>query len=184
MPSANKFRRCQCVRSVLIASVAMTSLLLTACGDSKTTIVNGGTTATNEASTAATTTVTSDSTQAPQAPQPADSAGNSSSLVPDSGTYTGQAVQGGQRESTNKTYPMSMSFSSGGSSVDYPTLNCHGTLRPDGFKGSRRLYIEEITRGHCDSGGTWSVLRQAPNQLLADWTLGTQDYGVAVTLTR
>lgn len=50
-----------------------------------------------------------------------------------------------------------MTFSGSGSTIRYPDLNCAGSLRPSGFDGNARVYIEEITKGGCDNGGRWEV---------------------------
>jgi hypothetical protein len=104
--------------------------------------------------------------------------------VPASGTYAGVARQRGARASTNKTYPISMTFSSSGSNVSYPDLGCTGRLVPAGFIGRARVYREEITAGPCDSGGTWRVRPLSARRLRAGWTLATQDYAVIAALRR
>jgi hypothetical protein len=105
-------------------------------------------------------------------------------MVPASGTYFGQAEQRGARASVNKDYPIDMTFSAAGSSVNYPTLDCEGSLRPLGFDGPDRLYEETIEAGHCDSGGVWRVYVESDSRVAATWSLPTVDYRVAAVLLR
>lgn len=110
---------------------------------------------------------------------------NPGGQVPDSGTYTGVGRQrSASKSSLNKDYPVEMSFSSSGSSISYPTLDCSGTLRPDGFSDGRRVYRESITSGRCDDGGTWLVLVVSGTRLVANWSIAGRDYTVKATLTR
>jgi hypothetical protein len=102
--------------------------------------------------------------------------------VPASGTYYGQAQQRGERVSINKDYPIDMTFSRAGSTVDYPSLDCHGSLRPLGFDGPYRVYEETIVSGHCDSGGTWRVHVEDDSRLEATWSLSSVDYSVSAVL--
>jgi len=114
----------------------------------------------------------------------ADAAGKADGRIPASGTYYGQAEQRGARASVNKDYPVNMTFSSSGSSVEYPTLECAGILRPLGFDGPDRLYEEEIESGHCDDGGLWRVYVEGASQLVATWSRPSSDYTVAAVLLR
>jgi hypothetical protein len=104
--------------------------------------------------------------------------------IPSSGTYSGQAQQRGEPTLINRDFPMTMSFSSAGSSVSYPTLGCYGTLSPNGFAGQDRVYTEIITSGRCDSGGTWYVKVDNATQVEARWSLSTVGYTVAAVLTQ
>jgi hypothetical protein len=104
--------------------------------------------------------------------------------VPSSGAYSGTARQRGARASLNKDTPMSMTFSSSGSSVAYPGVGCAGKLLPTGFDGQRRVYQEQITSGPCDNGGVWRVLVVSSDRLEAGWTLPSQDYTVSAVLRR
>lgn len=113
-------------------------------------------------------------------PDPGATAGR----VPDSGTYSGMGSQRGARAETSKDYAISMTFSSGGSFVSYPHLECEGRLVPTGFDGARRVYREEITSGSCDRGGTWRVEVRSSTALSATWSLPSTDYVVAADLTR
>lgn len=74
--------------------------------------------------------------------------------VPSSGTYTGYGNQRGLTGSgADKSYSVEMVFSSGGSSIRYPSLSCAGRLQPVGFDQGRRVYRENMTTGHCDNNG-------------------------------
>ena len=101
--------------------------------------------------------------------------------VPVSGTYSGT---GAERGSANKDIKVVMTFSSAGSSVSYPSLDCFGRLIPQGFEGGRRIYLERITAGHCDQGGLWHVKVSGEKRLEALWTLASADYTVTVVLHR
>lgn len=133
---------------------------------------------------AATRTVTVPSEVSPTTVPPTPSSPTRSDpRIPESGTYRGYVSQRGARGDTAKDYEMSMTFSSQGSYVSYPSLGCNGTLRPTGFSGDARVYREVITEGHCDRGGTWKVTA-AGRSIDAVWELATTDYVVAGTLTR
>jgi len=106
------------------------------------------------------------------------------SRIPASGTYSGQAQQRGEPVARNIDFPVTMTFSSAGSSISYPTLGCDGTLHPAGFAGPDRVYTETITSGHCDNGGTWYVKVDSPTQLQALWSLSSVNYTVAAALVR
>jgi len=101
--------------------------------------------------------------------------------VPVSGTYSGI---GAERGSANKDIKVVMAFSSAGSSVSYPTLDCFGRLVPKGFEGGRRIYLERITAGRCDQGGLWRVKVSGPKRLEALWSLASANYTVSVVLQR
>lgn len=104
------------------------------------------------------------------------------SRIPVSGSYSGEGRQRGTPGALNKDYPIQMIFSSTGSHVAYPTLDCEGLLRPLGFEGSSRVYEEQITSGHCDSGGTWLVHVDDPTTLEAVWSLSSATYTVTAVL--
>lgn len=120
----------------------------------------------------------------PAAPVQTATAPSEDPRIPASGTYSGQAAQRGTPARVNKDFPLDMTFASTGSYVSYPTLGCHGTLRPIGFAGEDRVYEEEITAGHCDSGGTWHVRVDSVTSLAASWTLPSASYTVSATLSR
>lgn len=117
-----------------------------------------------------------------QASPPAQSGGG---RVPASGTFSGIATQrSGSNSSRNKDYPVEMTFSAAGSSINYPSLGCSGRLIPQGFKDGRRVYRETITSGHCDDGGSWEVEVVSENKLRVNWTQASTDYIVSATLVR
>lgn len=120
-------------------------------------------------------------TTEPQAQSEADTEA-ADSRIPASGSYGGQARQRGAPAGVNKNYPMQMSFSSSGSRVIYPTLGCGGVLQPLGFQGESRVYKEEVTSGHCDSGGTWLVHVDGPTTIEAAWSLPSASYTVTAVL--
>ena len=104
--------------------------------------------------------------------------------APDSGTYTGVLSQRGTRRS-DQDFSVSMTFSANGSTVDYPTLACSGTLSPTGDSGGARVYTESITSGRCDPRGTWYVTRGADGATLSvEYRSDRSDYVVVGQLTR
>jgi hypothetical protein len=127
----------------------------------------------------------SSSGAAPQTNSSAPSSSSGSGRVPASGTYTGTGVQRSASDnSKNKDYPVEMTFSSSGSTVSYPSLNCAGRLTPQGFNGGRRVYRESITSGHCDDGGIWEIEVVSDVKLRANWTHSGVSYSVSATLSR
>lgn len=102
--------------------------------------------------------------------------------IPASGTYTGEATQRGTPAAVNKDFPLEMTFSHVGSSVNYPTLGCSGRLAPRGFEGVNRVYIETIEAGTCDTGGAWDVTVLGPREIYARWHIGGRAYTVQVAL--
>jgi len=102
--------------------------------------------------------------------------------IPASGTYTGQATQRGTPAAVNKDFPLEMTFSHVGSSVNYPTLACSGRLAPRGFEGVNRVYIETIEAGTCDSGGTWEVTVLGAREIYARWHISGRSYTVQAAL--
>ena len=105
--------------------------------------------------------------------------------IPASGKYTGTGVQRGADGSVaEKELPIGMTFSPSGSTVDYPTLSCTGTLVPDGFSGGKRIYREQITSGLCDRDGRWAVTVLPGGAVRAEWSLPSGKYIVSARLTR
>lgn len=104
--------------------------------------------------------------------------------IPASGVYGGEGRQRGTPARVNKDYPVTMSFSSTGSHVAYPTLGCEGLLLPRGFAGTSRVYEEQIVSGHCDDGGTWLVQVDDSTMLEAAWSLPSATYTVTALLLR
>lgn len=104
--------------------------------------------------------------------------------APDSGTYSGVLSQRGTRRS-DQDFSVSMTFSSQGSTVDYPSLGCSGTLSPSGDSAGARVYSETITSGRCDQSGTWYVTRGADGDSLSvEYRAVRSDYVVVGQLTR
>ena len=104
--------------------------------------------------------------------------------IPAPGVYTGTGIQRSADSGTETELAIRMAFSSSGSTVDYPTLGCTGTLVPDGFSGGDRIYREQITSGSCDRDGRWAVTVLADAALQAQWTLPSGKYTVSARLTR
>lgn len=105
--------------------------------------------------------------------------------VPTSGTYTGYGNQRGLTGSgADKSYSVEMVFSSGGSSIRYPSLSCAGRLQPVGFDQGRRVYRENMTTGHCDNNGTWLITVDSDTKLSATYRPPSGRYVVAADLTR
>lgn len=104
---------------------------------------------------------------------------------PARGTYTGLLSQRGTSGGrSDRDYPVEMTFSAGGSTVDYPTLRCSGTLTPTGDSGGARVYRETITEGRCDPSGTWYVTRGSDSAVAAEYRPETGPYVVTGQLTR
>jgi hypothetical protein len=125
------------------------------------------------------------SSTGPSAPtsSPAPRPWSASDAAPDGGTYTGVVTQRGTQR-TDTDYEVTMTFTSAGSRVSYPTLGCTGTLQPTGDVDGTRVYRETITSGTCDRGGTWYVTRQDTNAVSAEYRPATGDYTVQGQLTR
>jgi hypothetical protein len=110
--------------------------------------------------------------------------GSGQGTAPDSGTYSGVVSQRGTRRS-DQDFTVVMTFSAQGSSVNYPTLACGGTLAPIGDSGGARVYAETITSGRCDPRGTWYVTRGADRTSLSvEYRSSGSDYVVVGQLTR
>lgn len=123
---------------------------------------------------------TSDSTNNSE-PQPEPT--GSDRRIPESGSYAGwgeQRTLSGTR--LDKGYSVEMTFSGGGSTVRYPALGCSGRLRPNGFSGDARVYVEEISVGHCDDGGTWKVTVRNDAELSASYSPRSGKYIVVADL--
>lgn len=106
-----------------------------------------------------------------------------SELAPASGTYVGTLSQRGTRFS-DVDYPVVMTFSPQGSTVEYPTLGCSATLTPAGDSNGARVYFETITSGSCDSTGTWHITKGSVRAVSAEYRPTRADYVVVGQLTR
>ena len=104
-------------------------------------------------------------------------------LAPAAGTYSGILSQRGTRRS-DRDYPVEMTFSAQGSTVEYPTLGCRGTLTPTGNSDGARVYREVITAGRCDATGTWYVTRGTEHAVSAEYQPSGANYVVVGQLTR
>ena len=72
------------------------------------------------------------------------------------GTWSGLGHQsGGGLPSSD--YPIVMYITRGGGSIEYPSLNCGGTLTELSQSGASAELQENITYGNCVDGGTISV---------------------------
>lgn len=141
---------------------------------------SGTSEATTPADTGSPTSPTSPSSQTTSAaPRP----WSASDAAPDGGTYSGVVTQRGTQR-TDTDYEVTMTFTSAGSRVTYPTLGCTGTLQPAGDVDGARVYRETITSGTCDRGGTWYVTRQDTNAVSAEYRPAARDYTVQGQLTR
>lgn len=121
--------------------------------------------ATTPADTASPTSSTSASSPA-SSPEPRP--WSASDAAPDGGTYTGVVTQRGTQR-TDTDYEVTMTFTSAGSRVNYPSLGCTGTLQPTGDVDGARVYRETITSGPCDQGGAWYVTRDDANTVTAEY---------------
>jgi hypothetical protein len=72
------------------------------------------------------------------------------------GTWHGEGHQSPASE-TGSDYPIAMTISNGGGSIDYPSLGCGGSLALISGSATSAQYRETITYGGCISGGTVSV---------------------------
>ena len=105
--------------------------------------------------------------------------------APDSGVYTGYLSQRGTTSGRqDRDYTVEMTFSSGGSSVRYPSLGCSGTLSPQGDSGDARVYSERISSGNCDPSGTWTIKRQSSSSIQAEYRPTSGRYVVVGELSR
>ena len=122
-----------------------------------------------------------------QAPSPSTSATQvgASSTAPVAGTYTGvlrqRGTTGGQRD---QDFPVEMTFSASGSTVNYPSLGCRGTLTPTGDADGARVYLETITAGGCEPTGTWNVTRGSDSAVAAEYRPAIGSHLVTGQLTR
>lgn len=97
-----------------------------------------------------------------------------------SGTWSGTVSQPGAK---HPTYFTKMSLDrSGGGSIDYPELQCSGTLTFIGKEGPSFVYRERITHGKtkCIDGGT---LKVTPRGNLLDWYWSGGGEVASATLT-
>lgn len=108
-------------------------------------------------------------------------ASSSAKRPPGTGTYSGIGIQHGDNPDD---FRISMTFSSAGSTIEYPDLGCSGTLQPAGYDGTRRVYRERITSGPCDQGGNWKVHVASTTRVTASWSRPTGGYTVTARLTR
>ncbi len=120
------------------------------------------------------------------APPPAPMAdGDPAGPVPESGVYSGTgrqtALAAGAR---SREYPVEMSFSSTGSQINYASFPCSATLRPTGWDGDKRTYLESNLSGPCDKNGTWAIEVQSDSTLYGVYTPPSRRYTVEVQLTR
>jgi tetratricopeptide (TPR) repeat protein len=65
-------------------------------------------------------------------------------------------------------YPVVMTLTRSGGSIEYPTLNCTGTLTPLSSGGDSVEYREQITRGDCLSGTV--IISLVRDRLAWTWT--------------
>ena len=72
------------------------------------------------------------------------------------GTWSGEGHQSPAGE-TGSDYPITMTISDSGGSIDYPSLGCGGSLSLISAGATSAQYRETITYGGCISGGTVSV---------------------------
>jgi Flp pilus assembly protein TadD len=95
------------------------------------------------------------------------------------GTWTGSGHQtGGGGEPVS--YPVVMRLSAGGGSIDYPSLNCGGSLTSLSAEGDAAQFKERITYGDCADGGTIEVKLNAGK---LDWKwFGVADIVVTAQL--
>ena len=99
--------------------------------------------------------------------------------------YSGYLSQRGTSSGRqDRDYTVEMTFSSGGSSVRYPSLGCSGTLSPQGDSGGSRVYTERITSGNCDPSGTWTIQRESSSSIAAEYRPASGNYVVVGELTR
>lgn len=119
----------------------------------------------------------------PPAASPSSAAPSGTELAPTAGTYSGTLSQRGTRR-TDRDYLVEMTFSSQGSTVEYPTLGCRGTLTPTGNSDGSRVYRETITSGRCDATGTWRVTKGSDTAISAEYQPTGADYVVVGQLTR
>lgn len=105
--------------------------------------------------------------------------------APESGIYSGVLSQRGTRGGrADQDYTVIMTFSSTGSTVDYPGLGCSGTLAPQGDADGVRVYRETLTTGRCDPTGTWYITRGSDTAISAEYRSIRSDYVVVGQLTR
>ena len=109
---------------------------------------------------------------------------SSSGSDPDSGDYDGGLVQSATTTLPQREYEATMSLWSGGGSIDYPTLGCHGVLTSEGHDDDTVLLRERITSGDCDQGGLWRVTRTDSYTIRVGYTPVSGRYVVGGTLTR
>ena len=100
------------------------------------------------------------------------------------GTWSGTGHQTPAGES-GSDYPITMTISNGGGSIDYPSLGCGGSLAPISGGATSAQYRETITYGGCISGGTVSV-NLFKGRLSWTWTgeYEGQQYNVIAVLER
>jgi hypothetical protein len=72
------------------------------------------------------------------------------------GTWSGSGHQSGG-ETVSMDYPIVMYISQGGGTIEYPTLNCGGSLTELSNSGMSAQFQEHITYGDCVDGGAIAV---------------------------
>lgn len=93
-----------------------------------------------------------------QQPFTGDSGDASDYRLPTEGSYSGSFHQEDLSGRTaDKDYQINMSFSPSGSTIEFPSLGCSGTLTLQGFQGDTAVYEEVITSGrrNCVDVGQW-----------------------------
>jgi hypothetical protein len=72
------------------------------------------------------------------------------------GTWSGSGHQSGG-DLPSSDYPVVMSITQGGGSIDYPSLSCGGSLTELSNSSTSAEFQEHITYGKCIDGGTITV---------------------------
>ena len=100
------------------------------------------------------------------------------------GTWRGTGHQT-PAAASGSDYPVVMTISAGGGSIDYPSLNCGGSLTRLSGGGTSAQFRENITYGRCIDGGTISV-NLVNGRLAWTWTGASQgkQYTVIAVLER
>ena len=97
------------------------------------------------------------------------------------GTWEGSGVQ-----DNNTTWTIKVTIAQSNSSIDYPSLNCGGTLKLIDRQRERMEFRESLTYGlsNCVNGGKTVIVKVGANQAKYEWYYANGKRGATGTLTR